>query len=107
MNQIDNSVFPGGSKTRVTIAGKNIRAGFPTLDDLRVVEEWRAAHRAVLNTFQAILRNRTSTQSSLTCRKSVFGCHTEKIRFCHSDFFAYKTLDLDTVNCFYLALNIL
>lgn len=27
--------------------------------DYLVIEEWRAAHRAVLNTFQAILRNRT------------------------------------------------
>lgn len=27
--------------------------------DLLVIESWRAAHRAVLNTFQAILRNRT------------------------------------------------
>lgn len=40
-------------------AGDNVRAGTPTTDDLAVIEEWRAAHRAVLNTFQAILRNRT------------------------------------------------
>lgn len=51
--------FPGGSKSRVTRAGEHIRQGTATPDDLSVVEEWRAAHRGVLNTFQAILRNRT------------------------------------------------
>ena len=30
-----------------------------TLDDLRILEEWRAAHGHVLNTFQSLLRNRT------------------------------------------------
>lgn len=39
-------------------AGDNVRAGMVTADDLSVIEEWRAAHRAVLNTFQAILRER-------------------------------------------------
>ncbi|MBL8299638.1 MAG: RelA/SpoT domain-containing protein [Rhodanobacteraceae bacterium] len=53
------ATFPGGSKSRVTRAGEHIRQGNPTLTDLLVVEQWRAAHRGVLNTFQAILRNRT------------------------------------------------
>lgn len=51
--------FPGGSKSRVTKAGERIRDDCATTEDLEVVEEWRAAHRGVLNTFQAILRNRT------------------------------------------------
>ncbi|WP_257312989.1 RelA/SpoT domain-containing protein [Geothrix fuzhouensis] len=51
--------FPGGSKSRVNRAGENVRAGKATFEDLRVIEEWRAAHRAVLNTFQSILRFRT------------------------------------------------
>jgi putative GTP pyrophosphokinase len=51
--------YPGGSKSRVNRAGDNVRAGTPTSEDLGIIEEWRAAHRAVLNTFQAILRNRT------------------------------------------------
>lgn len=51
--------FPGGSKSRVNKAGDNIRNGNATIEDLVVIEEWRAAHRAVLNTFQASLRNRT------------------------------------------------
>lgn len=51
--------FPGGSKSRINRAGENVRAGTPTAEDLEAIEEWRAAHRGVLNTFQAILRNRT------------------------------------------------
>lgn len=54
-----HSTFPGGSKSRVTRAGEAVRRGSPTDDDYLVIEEWRAAHRRVLNTFQAILRNRT------------------------------------------------
>lgn len=57
--QPDARPFPGGSKSRVNRAGENIRSGNPTSDDLQVIDEWRAAHRGVLNTFQAILRNRT------------------------------------------------
>jgi putative GTP pyrophosphokinase len=53
--------FPGGSKSRVNRAGENVRAGTTTEEDLAIIEEWRAAHRAVLNTFQAILRNRMIT----------------------------------------------
>ena len=51
--------FPGGSKSRVNSAGANIRANQATTADFLVVEDWRGAHRAVLNTFQAILRIRT------------------------------------------------
>ncbi len=51
--------FPGGSKSRVNRAGENVRKGCPTAEDFQVIDEWRAAHRNVLNTFQAILRQRT------------------------------------------------
>lgn len=51
--------YPGGSKKRVTKAGDAIRSGTETQEDLAIIEEWRAAHRGVLNTFQAILRFRT------------------------------------------------
>lgn len=63
MGNNSKNTFPGGSKSRVNRAGENIRNSAPTPDDLRVVEEWRAAHRAVLNTFQAILRNRTKNKN--------------------------------------------
>ncbi len=59
MIQTKSKKFPGGSKTRVNLAGDNIRAGTFDLNDYIVIDEWRAAHRAVLNTFQAILRTRT------------------------------------------------
>lgn len=55
----DGSTYPGGSKSRVNRAGDNVRAGTATPEDAAVIEAWRAAHRGVLNTFQAILRNRT------------------------------------------------
>lgn len=57
---MDNVVkYPGGSKTRVNRAGDHVRNNAVTVGDLKVIEEWRAAHRGVLNTFQAILRTRT------------------------------------------------
>jgi putative GTP pyrophosphokinase len=55
----DVPTYPGGSKSRVRRAGENVRHGKPNPDDLAVIDLWRAAHRPVLNTFQAILRNRT------------------------------------------------
>ena len=51
--------FPGGSKSRINRAGNNVRNKTATQEDLKAIEEWRAAHRGVLNTFQAILRTRT------------------------------------------------
>lgn len=59
MTRLTPPSFPGGSKSRVNRAGENARNGIATADDLQVIDEWRAAHRGVLNTFQAILRNRT------------------------------------------------
>lgn len=59
MTENNSPGFPGGSKSRVNAAGDNVRAGIATPEDLQIIDEWRAAHRAVLNTFQAILRNRT------------------------------------------------
>ena len=58
-----NPNFPGGSKSRVNKAGEGVRDHEPTPEDLRVIEEWRSAHRAVLNTFQAILRERARGNS--------------------------------------------
>jgi len=56
---VSSSCFPGGSKSRVNRAGENVRNNKQTKEDLLVIDQWRAAHRAVLNTFQAILRSRT------------------------------------------------
>ena len=51
--------FPGGSRQRVTNAGKRVRDGTATDEDLAVIDTWREAHRHVINSFQAILRYRT------------------------------------------------
>lgn len=59
MSEDQGNSFPGGSKKRVALAGDNVRNNKATPDDLTVIDTWRAAHRAVLNTFQAILRSRT------------------------------------------------
>lgn len=59
MAKANKTLFPGGSKSRVTRAGENVRIDAASSEDLEVIDTWRAAHRAVLNTFQAILRNRT------------------------------------------------
>lgn len=69
MKQNINNNFPGGSKSRVNLAGNNVRSGNVTLDDLVVIDEWRAAHRAVLNTFQAILRTRTRGKSIFVAQR--------------------------------------
>ena len=50
--------FPGGSKSRVNKAGEAVRDGVATEEDLKIIDEWRAAHKYVLNTFQASLRSR-------------------------------------------------
>ncbi|MBL8204750.1 MAG: RelA/SpoT domain-containing protein [Blastocatellia bacterium] len=55
----DTVGYPGGSKSRVGRAGDNVRNGLATPEDYEVIEEWRAGHRGVLNTFQSILRFRT------------------------------------------------
>lgn len=52
-------ISPGYSKGRVNRAGNAIRAGNFTDEDIDVLENWRASHAHVINTFQANLRRRT------------------------------------------------
>ena len=59
MKADQNPGFPGGSRGKVNRAGESLRRGVATAAQSDVVDDWRAAHRAVLNTFQAILRTRT------------------------------------------------
>jgi ppGpp synthetase/RelA/SpoT-type nucleotidyltranferase len=59
MAKLPAATFPGGSKGRVNRAGEAVRNSSATSEDLDVIDVWRAAHRGVLNTFQAILRTRT------------------------------------------------
>lgn len=65
----DKPPFPGGSKERVSRAGDAVRRGDPTEEDLEVINTWRAAHRPVLNTFQAILRNRTKGRKIIVAQR--------------------------------------
>jgi len=67
---VDHTVkYPGGSKSRVNRAGDNVRNNTTTQEDLKVIEEWRAAHRGVLNTFQAILRTRTKGTNVIVAQR--------------------------------------
>ena len=47
----------------MTVAGERFRSGTQTLDDLGVVERWRAAHSVALNNFATILRARSRGHS--------------------------------------------
>jgi len=60
------SKYPGGSRSRVNKAGRNIKNNTATQEDLDIIDTWRAAHRNVLNSFQAILRNRAKRNKGIT-----------------------------------------
>lgn len=49
---------PPDSKNRVKQAGKAIAAGNPTAEDIALVDQWRAAHSYVINTFKVWLRRK-------------------------------------------------
>lgn len=66
-----NLIYPGGSKSRVDLAGKNVRDNKFTDEDLDVIDQWREAHRIVLNTFQAILRMRTRYKIPLLLHNAI------------------------------------
>lgn len=69
MDEAGVATYPGGSKSRVSRAGAAVRAGMETPEDLEVINAWRAAHKAVLNTFQAILRNRTRGTDTVVAQR--------------------------------------
>ena len=50
------TIYPTFSKKRVSRAGNAIREKNETPEDVDVIENWRASHNYVLNTFQATLR---------------------------------------------------
>lgn len=53
-----NFIEPRYTPSRVAAAGRRVRKGNATLEDQVVIENWRAAHAYVLNTFQTNLRKR-------------------------------------------------
>lgn len=52
-------IAPRFSRKRVMRAGNSIRDGIASAEDVEVLENWRASHAHVINTFQANLRRRT------------------------------------------------
>lgn len=67
--EIGGSSYPGGSKSRVSRAGAAVRENKFTVEDLAIIDEWRAAHRPVLNTFQAILRTRARNKEIVVAQR--------------------------------------
>jgi relA/spoT domain protein len=59
LNNIKNTPTPPWkSRTRLNKAGDAARKDQMTEDDKIIIERWRESHKAVLNTFQALLRKR-------------------------------------------------
>ncbi|MCB2012495.1 MAG: RelA/SpoT domain-containing protein [Geminicoccaceae bacterium] len=50
---------PWQSRQRVSTAGIRVRSDTADPEDITIIEKWREAHRHVINSFQAILRQRT------------------------------------------------
>jgi putative GTP pyrophosphokinase len=57
------TIYPAYSKKRVYKAGAAVREGKEQQADIDVIENWRASHNYVLNTFQATLRRHTRGRS--------------------------------------------
>jgi len=67
---VDIALPPWGSKGRVNRAGEALRKQGPfASDDALTLENWRASHNRVLNTFQAILRNRTKGKGIVVAQR--------------------------------------
>lgn len=59
MPDVAQGIAPGFSRSKVNKAGDAIRNNTATLEDFVILENWRASHTHVINTFQANLRRRT------------------------------------------------
>ena len=55
---MSRNIKPEFSKGRVNRAGYAVRDGTSTPEDIKVIENWRAAHNKILNDWQAALRGR-------------------------------------------------
>lgn len=58
MSNMYRNIKPRYSRTQVNNAGKKVRLGTATEEDIEVIENWRAAHNKILNDWQAALRTR-------------------------------------------------
>lgn len=59
-------ITPLNSKRRVNRAGQALVEGNASEEDLNVIENWRASHNHILNTFQANLRRRAKISEART-----------------------------------------
>lgn len=57
------------TKSQVNKAGRNIRGALYSDADVSAIEEWRAAHTYVLNTFQANLRRRAKDKNIIVAER--------------------------------------
>lgn len=55
---MSRDTYPEYTKKRVNKAGDNVRSKAATNEDLLVIENWRASHNHILNSWQSILRAR-------------------------------------------------
>lgn len=62
-------IFPAYSKTRVRNAGDAVKRNALSEEDVAVIENWRASHTYILNTFQATLRNRSKGKKILVAQR--------------------------------------
>ncbi|MEM5520276.1 RelA/SpoT domain-containing protein [Sulfitobacter sp. AS59] len=63
---MSKDISPEHSKSAVNRAGKRLSEAAESSEDLSIIENWRAAHNHVLNTFQANLRRRAKLISART-----------------------------------------
>lgn len=64
-----NWISPAYTKTQVKNAGKRIRSGNHEYEDIQIVENWRASHAYILNTFQSNLRNRSRGKNTVVAQR--------------------------------------
>lgn len=56
---------PKYTSSRVSAAGRRFRKGAATDEDMEVIENWRASHAHVINTFQMTLRKRAKDKAKV------------------------------------------
>lgn len=57
------------SKSALNKAGKNVRLNQETIDDIKVIENWRASHNHILNSWQSNLRNRITNKNTFFAQR--------------------------------------
>lgn len=63
------TIYPEHSKKRVKRAGDAIRLTGPSKGDVTVIENWRASHNYILNTFQATLRRHAKGKEIIVAQR--------------------------------------